>query len=70
MIKMGGMICDMCRTIIRDGNAMYERHTKKGRVMHFCSDKCKDKDTTPGLLKADLGPDASKNYKKTLFEEN
>lgn len=68
MIKLGGMICDMCRTIIRDGNAMYERHTKKGSVMHFCSEKCKSKDTTPGLLKVDLGPNASKNYKKDLFK--
>lgn len=68
MIKMGGMICDMCRTLIRDGKAEYERHTKKGRIMHFCSEKCKSKDTTPGLLKVDLGPNAGRDYKKGLFE--
>jgi len=67
MKKLGGTICDMCRVIIRD-EPPYERLTKKGRVMHFCSDKCKDKDTTPGLLRVDLGPNAGRDYKKGLFE--
>lgn len=45
MIKMGGMICDMCRTIIRDGKAAFERKAKKGNTLHFCSEQCKLKDT-------------------------
>lgn len=45
MIKLGGMICDMCRTIIRDGKPFFERKAKKGNTLHFCSEQCKLKDT-------------------------
>ena len=68
MKKMDGTICDICRVVIQ-GNPPYERLTKKKNVLYFCSDECKDKDTTPGLLRADLGPDAGKNYKENLFED-
>lgn len=47
MIKMGGMICDMCRVLIRTspGDRLLMRKTKKGTMMHFCSDECMKKDT-------------------------
>ena len=46
MQKLGGIICDMCRTLIR-GEVPFQRKAKKGNILHFCSDKCKLNDTMP-----------------------
>ena len=46
MQKLGGIICDMCRTLIR-GEVPFQRKAKKGNTLHFCSDKCKLNDTMP-----------------------
>lgn len=63
MKKIGTTICDVCRVVIQ-GTPAYERLTKKKRILHLCSDECKDKDTTPSLLQVDPGTDAGKNYKE------
>lgn len=50
MIKFGGLICDVCRTVIAKSISedylppVYGRTTKSGKPLHFCSVACADKD--------------------------
>lgn len=41
MIKLGGIICDMCRILL--DKSCFKRKNKRGTLMHFC-EKCKLKD--------------------------
>jgi len=46
MKKMGGvLLCDVCRIIINEHTGYPVRKSKSGRTLHFCSLKCKYKDT-------------------------
>lgn len=54
MVKMGGTICDNCRTIILYSydntlrEQWWERKAKKGNLMHFCSLECAHISTPEG----------------------
>lgn len=53
MLKMGGIICDMCSILITrepmsaKRTVPFMRKAKSGRMLHFCSSACWQKDTPP-----------------------